>query len=105
MIELTKRQEQVLTWIKLFIAEHSYSPTLRDIGEGLGISSTNGVTDHLNALIRKGKITRDHHKARSILIVGDDTVKVERDLLELVLTHIEDTEYEKAHGVILELLR
>ena len=104
MIELTKRQEQVLSWIKRFISAKGYSPTIRDIGEGLGISSTNGVSDHLRALIRKGKITREGNKARSILIVGGK-LSVWREELETVLTHIEDTEYAAAHSLVSELLR
>ena len=47
---LTKRQEQTLDFIRSSIEDRGYPPTLREIGEHLGISSTNGVNDHLRAL-------------------------------------------------------
>ena len=55
---LTRRQQQALDFIKASIAEHGWPPTLREIGDHMGIKSTNGVNDHLNALIRKGYLTR-----------------------------------------------
>lgn len=55
---LTHRQRMVLDFIKSSLAEKGYAPTLREIAEHMGISSTNGVNDHLNALIRKGALLR-----------------------------------------------
>ena len=51
---LTKRQQQTLEFIRKSIEERGYPPTLREIGESMGIRSTNGVNDHLRALERKG---------------------------------------------------
>lgn len=62
---LTKRQEQVLHFIIDCIRENGSPPTIAEIGEEMGISSTNGVNDHLLALERKGFITRTN-KARGI---------------------------------------
>jgi repressor LexA len=45
-------------------------PTLREIGQELGIASTNGVRDHLQALIEKGYIHRDERSARGIRLLG-----------------------------------
>ena len=53
-ITVTKRQRQVLDFIAGFIIKHQYSPTLREIGGELGITSTNGVSDHIKALQKKG---------------------------------------------------
>lgn len=47
---------------------HGYAPTIRELGDGLGIKSTNGVNDHLRALERYGAITRMDLAARSIVI-------------------------------------
>ncbi len=63
---LTRRQQQVLEFIESCINERGYPPTMREIGEHLGIRSTNGVNDHLKALKRKGFIVRDDMKSRAL---------------------------------------
>ncbi len=63
--ELTKRQRAILQFIIESIREYGYPPTIAEIGEEFGISSTNGVNDHLLALERKGYIERSS-KARGI---------------------------------------
>ena len=65
--ELTKRQRGILDFIIACIRENGYPPTIAEIGEEFGISSTNGVNDHLVALERKGYIERSS-KARGIHI-------------------------------------
>lgn len=64
--ELTFRQRQVLDFINERIAEWGYPPTIREIGEHLGIRSTNGVADHLKALKRKGYLTQRDMKSRTL---------------------------------------
>jgi repressor LexA len=66
MPKLTARQQQVLDYITRFIDAQGYPPTLRDIAAHMGISSTFGVTRHLDALEKKGCLTRSGH-ARSIV--------------------------------------
>jgi repressor LexA len=66
--ELTKRQRQILDFIVDEIRENRTPPTFAEIGAHFGISSTNGVNDHLAALERKGYITRSSSKARSIQV-------------------------------------
>lgn len=68
---LTKRQEQTLDFIRQSIEERGYPPTLREIGEYMGIRSTNGVNDHLRALERKGYLTREDMKSRALKLVGN----------------------------------
>lgn len=62
---LTGRQEAILRFIIENIRDDGYPPTIAEIGEEFGISSTNGVNDHLVALERKGYIERSS-KARGI---------------------------------------
>ncbi len=69
---LTKRQEQTLDFIRRSIEDRGYPPTLREIGEHMGIRSTNGVNDHLRALERKGYLTREDMKSRALKLVQDD---------------------------------
>jgi repressor LexA len=69
---LTKRQAQTLDYIKQSIDERGYPPTLREIGEFMGIRSTNGVNDHLRALERKGYLRREDMKSRALRLVNKD---------------------------------
>ena len=64
--KLTQRQKQVLDFIQTRISEWGYPPTIREIGEHLGIKSTNGVADHLKALKRKGFLTQQGMKSRTL---------------------------------------
>lgn len=64
---LTDRQLEVLRFIARQIEDNGYPPTIREIGEGLDIRSTNGVNDHLKALERKGYLSRDPVKSRALI--------------------------------------
>ncbi len=70
---LTERQRLVLTFIEAHIRQHGFPPTIREIGRHLAIKSTNGVNDHLNALQKKGFLTREEGKSRTLQLTrGDD---------------------------------
>ena len=66
MQKLTQRQEMVLGFIHSSISGRGYPPTLREIGNHMGIRSTNGVNDHLRALERKGYLEREDMKSRAL---------------------------------------
>lgn len=66
---LTRRQKEILDFIIDCIREDRMPPTIAEIGEHFGITSTNGVNDHLVALEKKGYIERSS-KARSIQVTG-----------------------------------
>jgi len=68
---LTKRQAQTLEFIRKSILERGYPPTLREIGEFMGIRSTNGVNDHLRALERKGYLRREDMKSRALKLIDE----------------------------------
>jgi repressor LexA len=88
---LTKRQEQTLEFIRQSIEDRGYPPTLREIGEHMGIRSTNGVNDHLRALERKGYLTREDMKSRALKLVEEQgsapppptRLNPEEDLIEV----------------------
>ena len=69
MQKLTDRQRAVLQFISDSISDRGYPPTLREIGNHLGIKSTNGVNDHLRALERKGYLTREDMKSRTLRLM------------------------------------
>jgi len=92
--QLTDRQKEVLDFIQESIGTRGYPPTLREIGERMGIRSTNGVNDHLKALEKKGYLAREDLKSRALrpllrsgaldrsrsglhaVPLGDDTIEV-----------------------------
>ena len=65
---LTERQREVLEIIRERIEESGYPPTVREIGEAMGISEK-GAYDHLKALEKKGYIRRHPRKTRAIEII------------------------------------
>jgi repressor LexA len=73
---LTARQQQALDFISNCLEHHGFPPTLREIGEHMGIRSTNGVNDHLKALERKGYLEREELKSRALRPVGYEDGKV-----------------------------
>lgn len=69
---LTDRQAQVLLWIGCYLAEHGYSPTVREIAHAHGCNPS-GVHGHLRALQTRGCITWMPRQARSIRLTGGAT--------------------------------
>src|SRR5437763_3525931 len=63
---ITKRQRQVYDFIADFVQKNQYSPSLEEIGEGLGLNSLATVHKHISNLEKKGLLTRDYNRSRSI---------------------------------------
>ncbi|NLY51390.1 MAG: transcriptional repressor LexA [Firmicutes bacterium] len=72
MRELTERQREVLEFIKERVREKGYPPSVREIGEAVGLRSSSTVHGHLRRLESKGYIRRDPTKPRAIEIIHDD---------------------------------
>jgi repressor LexA len=66
MTELSDRQQNMVDFIRQFLAENQFPPTIREIGEQVGISSTSVVKYNLDVLERKGFINRDREISRGI---------------------------------------
>jgi repressor LexA len=64
--ELTRRQQQVYEFLKDKIGNGGHVPSIREIAAHLGVRSSHGVVCHLQALERKGLITRESHTPRAI---------------------------------------
>ena len=72
MVEgLTERQRQTLQFIAETVAERGYPPSVREIGEALGLASSSTVHSHLQALQRKGYLRIDPTKPRAIEVLFD----------------------------------
>jgi repressor LexA len=67
--ELTKRQQQILDFIRAEIHRCGYPPSVREIGEAVGLSSSSTVHSHLAALEAKGFIRRDPSKPRALEVL------------------------------------
>lgn len=76
MKELTSRQAECLQVIRDYQAEHGFAPTIREIGEKMGITSTNGVKDHMLALVKKGYIQCSAGQARAVKLTDSTTPPV-----------------------------
>jgi repressor LexA len=75
----TPRQQAILDVIKDFTREHGYPPSVREIGERVGLSSSSTVQCHLRTLEKKGLIRRDPTKPRA-LVSGSEA---SRDVISL----------------------
>ncbi|HYM66129.1 MAG TPA: transcriptional repressor LexA [Patescibacteria group bacterium] len=69
--QLTDRQNKILDYIRYVTRVRSYPPSVREIGEAVGLSSSSTVHNHLNQLERRGLIKRDPSKSRTVQLVQD----------------------------------
>ncbi|NLK10877.1 MAG: transcriptional repressor LexA [Staphylococcus equorum] len=83
MRELTKRQSEIFEYIKQTVHSKGYPPSVREIGEAVGLASSSTVHGHLSRLEEKGYIKRDPTKPRAIEIVSEqlgDTLNMEETI-------------------------
>ena len=69
--QLTDRQRQVLDFIRVSIRDNGFPPSVREIGDAIGLKSSSSVQSHLNALEKKGYIARSSSSARALTINED----------------------------------
>ena len=67
--DLSDRQTRILEYIRDVTRERNYPPSVREIGEAVGLSSSSTVHNHLNQLERRGLIKRDPSKSRTVQLV------------------------------------
>ena len=67
-------QEKILAYIQSVIRERGYAPSVREIGEAVGLRSTSTVHGHLTHLEKKGLLHRDAMKPRAMGIVDDESI-------------------------------
>ncbi|MFQ5948472.1 MAG: transcriptional repressor LexA [Acidimicrobiia bacterium] len=67
--EISKRQREILELILRTVQERGYPPSVREIGESVGLSSPSTVHSHLSALVKAGHIRRDPSKPRAIEVL------------------------------------
>jgi repressor LexA len=72
---LTERQRRVIEVIRDSVQRRGYPPSMREIGQSVGLSSTSSVAHQLMALERKGFLRRDPHRPRAYEVRGMDVVR------------------------------
>ncbi|MBF6296755.1 transcriptional repressor LexA [Nocardia amamiensis] len=87
--DLTVRQRKVLEVIRTSVSERGYPPSIREIGDAVGLTSTSSVAHQLRALERKGYLRRDPNRPRAVDVRGLD--EVVRSVTSLPVTAVDDT--------------
>ncbi|GBF11349.1 LexA repressor [Tepidibacillus sp. HK-1] len=86
MNNLSNRQKAIFDFIKQKVKEKGYPPSVREIGEAVGLASSSTVHGHLSRLEKKGLIRRDPTKPRAIeILVDDDLPKMDKEMVRVPL--------------------
>jgi repressor LexA len=110
MAVLTRRQREIYEFIRDFVANHGYSPSLEEIGAGFGLTSVATVHRHIELLVGKGFVRKAANSSRSLEAVEDSPAlasMVEVPLLGCVAAGapIEVFEMTELVGVPAEMVR
>ena len=74
---LTDRQREIYDYVTRYVDDHGYPPTVREIGEAVGLASPSTVHAHLANLERAGLIRRDPTKPRALELIGRERPRAE----------------------------
>jgi repressor LexA len=72
---LTKRQKEILDFVREHVERHGYAPTLQEIGARFGLSSPATVYKHVEQLVNKGYLRKAAHQGRGIQLVDPEPVR------------------------------
>ena len=68
-MDLSSRQQEILAYVNTHVDEHGYPPTVREIGQAVGLTSPSTVHAHLEKLAKAGLIRRDATKPRALEVI------------------------------------
>src|ERR1700726_4976634 len=80
---LNPRQRQILDFLRDHSSDHSYPPTVREIGRAVGLSSSSTVQNNLKTLEPRGVTTLDRAKSRTVEIVDAEPPRGQRNIVNL----------------------
>ena len=83
--KISRKQQEILEYIKNEILNKGYPPSVRDICEAVNLKSTSSVHSHLETLEKNGYIRRDPTKPRAIEIIDDNFNLVRREVVNVPL--------------------
>lgn len=81
--KISKKQQEILEYIKEQILQRGFPPAVREICEAVNLKSTSSVHSHLETLEKNGYIRRDPTKPRAIEILDDDFALVRREMVNV----------------------
>ncbi|MBP6880943.1 hypothetical protein KBC31_04930 [Candidatus Saccharibacteria bacterium] len=116
----TKKQHEILEYVREFTAEHGYSPSYREIKRGLSYGSIGTVAYHVDQLVALGRIRKSDNAARSLEIIAqvagidaeDDSSSHDKWLIDMVDAEFRfvenkhqrtDEEVEKLRALVMSL--
>lgn len=76
---LTKKQKRTLDFVSSFIEQRGYSPSYREIANGLKLNSVATVAQHIDSLVTKGLLTKGNNSARSLMPVTEMETEILSD--------------------------
>ncbi|MCZ6567150.1 MAG: transcriptional repressor LexA [Actinobacteria bacterium] len=76
---LSERQQQVLDYIRDTVNGRGYPPSVREIGEAVGLNSPSTVHSHLNSLVKAGVIRKDPSKPRALVVLDEQAPTITDD--------------------------
>lgn len=103
----TKKQKALLDFITDFISEHGYSPSYREIKNGMNYNSVATVALHINSLVKRGHLLKRDHSARSLepikgaeeaIKTNQITEKEEKWLIKRVEFYFDQAEQQASPG-------
>lgn len=83
--KISKKQQEILDYLKREIMSHGYPPTVREICDAVHLKSTSSVHSHLESLEKNGYIRRDPAKPRAIEVVDDAFNVTRREVASIPL--------------------
>lgn len=90
-MSLTKKQKELLDYVKQFIDEKGYSPSYREMAVGLGISSVSTVAKHVDNLMVNGYLVKTEGGIRNVEVAGAES-KITVDVVDrYAAEHPEET--------------
>lgn len=81
MDDLSTRQQQILEFIRSEVATKGYPPSVREVGQAVGLSSSSTVHGHLGKLEERGYIRRDPTKPRAIELLDKSSPPVRKEII------------------------
>lgn len=87
---LTPRQQRILAAIRESVVHHGYPPSVREIGEAVGLTSPSSVSYQLSALERKGLLSKVPHRPRAVNVRGNTANRGSTPVTPTSLAHLVD---------------
>lgn len=100
MKKLSAKQQQILEYITEATARQGYPPSVREIGDHVGLSSSSSVHAHLIKLREKGYLVKDDHKTRAVVVKGSAAAVPQVPILGQVTAGMPILAVEEVEGYV-----